>query len=464
MGTLGQHYIANWNFNGHAGRFQPIVHWNIEISMGTLVDLSQHYIAKLKFQYGHAGRFQPILHWKISMGTLVDLSQHYIAKLKFQWASWSIWANTAMEHWNFNGHVGRFEPILHWNIEISMGTLVDLSQYCIGTLKFQWARWANTTLQNWNFNGHAGRFQPILHWKIEISKGTLVDLSQHYIAKLKFQWARLSISANTTLENWNFNGHAGRFEPTLHCKIEISMGTLVDFSQYYIGKLKFQWARWSIWANTTLQNWNFNGHVGRFESILHWNIKISMGTLVDFSQYCIEKFQWARWSILANTTLQNWNFNGHAGRFQPILHWKIEISKGTLVDLSQHYIAKLKFQWARLSISANTTLENWNFNGHAGRFEPTLHCKIEISMGTLVDFSQYYIGKLKFQWARWSIWANTTLQNWNFNGHAGRFQPILHWKIEISMGTLVDLSQHYIAKLKFQWARWSIWVNTALEH
>ena len=165
-----------------------------------------------------------------------------------------------------------------------------------------------------------------------------------------------------------------------------------------------------------------------------------MGTLVDFSQHYIAKlkFQWARWSISANTTLENWNFNGHAGRFEPTLHCKIEISMGTLVDLSQYCIGTLKFQWARRSIWANTALEHWNFNGHVG---PTLHCKIEISMGTLVDFSQYYIGTLKFQWARWSIWANTALENWNFNGHAGRFEPTLHCKIEISMGTLVDFSQ-----------------------
>ena len=98
----------------------------------------------------------------------------------------------------------------------------------------------------------------------------------------------------------------------------------------------------------------------------------------------------------------------------------------------------------------DTTSQLWNFNWHIsqlsqyyiGRFEPILHWNIEI------------------QWARW---ANTTLQNWNFNGHAGRFEPIQHWNIEISMGTLVDLSQHYIGTLKFQWARWSIWANTALE-
>ena len=339
-----------------------------------------------------------------------------------------------------------------------MGTLVDLSKYCIGTLKFQWARWsiwANTALEHWNFNGHVG---PTLHCKIEISMGTLVDFSQYYIGKLKVQWARWSIWANTTLQNWNFNGHAGRFQPIVHWNIEISMGTLVDLKQYCIGTLKFQWARWSIWANTALEHWNFNGHVGRFEPILHWNIEISMGTL-DQHYIAKLKFQWARWSISANSTLEHWNFNGHVGRFEPILHWYIEISMGTLVDLSQHYIAKLKFQWARWSIWANTTLQNWNFNGHVGRFEPILHWNIEISMGTSVDLSQYCIGTLKFQWARW---ANTTLQNWNFNGHAGRFQPILHWNTEISMGTLVDLSQYCIGTLKFQWARWSIWANTAL--
>ena len=323
-----------WNFNWHISQ------------------LSQYYI----------GRFEPILHWNIEI-------------------QWARWANTTLQNWNFNGHAVRFQPILHWNTEISMGTLVDLSQHCIGTLKFQWARWsiwANTTLQNWNFNGHAVRFQPILHWKI--SMGTLVDLSQHYIANLKFQWARWSISANTALEHWNFNGLVGRFEPILHWNIEISMGTL---GQHYIAKLKFQWARWSISANTTLEYWNFKGHVGRFEPILHWNIEISMGTLVDLSQYCIgtlkfqwalvdfsqyyiEKFQWARWSILANTTLQNWNFNGHVGRVEPILHWNIEILMGSLVDLSQYCIGTLKFQWVRWSISANTTLEY--FNGHAGRF------------------------------------------------------------------------------------------------
>ena len=93
-------------------------HWN---SMGTIVDLSQYHVS----MRAHVSQ-----NIEISVGIFVDLSQYHVEI--------SMRAHVSR---NIEISVGIFVDLSQYHIEISMSTLVDLSQYYIGTLKFQWAHW-----------------------------------------------------------------------------------------------------------------------------------------------------------------------------------------------------------------------------------------------------------------------------------------------------------------------------------